>query len=155
LRRNVQNIDAAISEVQKAPKGEKPAEKRARLKMLRDPTELQNSTLMTVKTHLLGRDQTGAPNEPPDVYSGNSQIEFERYFKNMLSPWSPEDLKLECEDCGRKSEEVRNRHFPEEYDGLREVKAAENIDLCDKCYAKRLDAAPENESTGVSPGKPE
>jgi hypothetical protein len=157
LRRNIENLDVAIGEIQKAPKGEKAAEKRARLKLLRDLTELQNSTLMTVKTHLLGRDETGSPKEPPDIYEGTDQVEFERYFKGMLSPWTDEHLKLQCEDCGKNSEEVSTHHFPEEYaeDSYTQLKAAENVDLCKSCYGKRLTAAAENESTGVSPGKPE
>ena len=102
------------------------------MKLLRDMVELQNSTLAAVKTHLLGRDETGAASEPPDVYGHNDQIEFERYFTNQLSPWTEDDLKLKCEDCGLKSEEVSNHTFTHPY-----PQETEYFDLCPKCYGKR------------------
>ena len=122
LKRNIDVLDDGIDSIQKPPKGEKPAEKRARLKLLRDLVELQNGSLTSVKVHLLGRDATGAPNEPPDHYEDNDQIEFERYFKNQLAPWTEEDLKLECEDCGVRGENVYGR---------------DGADLCNKCNKKR------------------
>jgi hypothetical protein len=97
MRKNIQVLDESIESVSMAPRNEKPAERRARLKLLRDFVELQNATLVATKTHLLGRDETGAPIEPPDHYDHNDQIEFERYFKNQPSPWTEDDLKLECE----------------------------------------------------------
>jgi hypothetical protein len=111
LRENVKNLDSAILEVRKGPEGEKPAEKRARLKLLRDLTELQNSTLTAIKTHMLGRDETGVATEPTDYYdeSSNPLFEFERAFKNFLEPWTEEDLEYECEDCGKSSQEVELR----------------------------------------------
>jgi hypothetical protein len=142
LERNLKSLDASIEDVRKTPKGEKPSDKRARLKLLRDLVELQNSTLVAVKTHLLGRDQTGATNEPADVYGDNDQVEFERYFKNQLSPWTIDDLKLECEDCGLKNEHVSNHTFTHPY-----PRETEYFDLCPKCYDKRT-----TKSTGESEG---
>ena len=131
MRKNIHVLDESIESVSKTPRNEKPAEKRARLKLLRDFVELQNAMLVAVKTHLLGRDETGASKEPPDSYDGNDQVEFERYFKRILAPWSEDDLKLKCESCHREREDVSTRHIPHE-DGDDEY-----IDLCDKCYEKR------------------
>jgi hypothetical protein len=132
MRKNLYALDESIESVRKGDKGEKLAEKRARLKLLRDLIELQNSTLISIKTHLLGRDQTGAPIEPPDSFDGNDQVEFERYLKRQLSPWTLDDLKLECEDCGVESEDVSTRQIRHEH------RADEYPDLCSKCYEKRL-----------------
>ncbi len=107
---------------------------------MRDLVELQNSTLIAAKTHLLGRDETGAAKEPPDFYGGNDQVEFERYFKNQLSLWTEDDLKLKCDDCGIKSEGVSNHAFTHPY-----PQETEFFDLCPKCYGRRT-----NESSGVS-----
>lgn len=140
MRRNIHALDESIENVRKTPEGEKPVDKRARLKLLRDLVELQNSTLVAVKTHLLGRDETGAANEPPDHWEGNDQIEFERYFKNQLLPWTLEDLKLKCADCKVKTEDVTYREFADIYDpkppwGI--VVRSERANLCPECTAKR------------------
>jgi len=73
-------------------------------KCLKDLIELRNSTLTNIKTHLLGRDESGAPIEPPghEGYDGDNLVLFEREFQTFLSPWTQEDLKLKCEDCGVK-----------------------------------------------------
>lgn len=63
---------------------------------------------------LLGRDETGAIREPEDYWDGNQQIKFERYFKNQLSPWTTEDLKLKCEDCKVLSEDVSDHYVKAE-----------------------------------------
>ena len=57
----------------------------------------RNATLLVVKTHLLGRDET-APIESNDAFEGNDDAAlFEREFKNFLSyHWTTEGLKLEC-----------------------------------------------------------
>lgn len=130
MSRNIHALDENIEDVRKAPKDEKPAEKRARLKLLRDMIELQNTSLLAVKTHLLGRDETGAPVEPPDNWEGdaNAQIEFERYFNSQLSPWTRDSLKVKCVDCGVEGEEVSGR----ELEGWTSY-----FDLCGKCYEKR------------------
>jgi len=57
MRKNIYALDESIEDVRKVPKGEKPVDKRVRLKLLRDLVELQNQTLVAVKTHLLGRDE--------------------------------------------------------------------------------------------------
>jgi len=121
-RKTLEALDESIETVRCGPKGEKPAEQRARLKLLRDLIEHQTVILEGLKGHLLGRSVVGTVNEPPDHYGGNPQIEFERYFRNMLAPWTEDDLKLRCEDCGIKSEEVSTR---------------DHVDLCGKCHAKR------------------
>jgi len=107
-------------------------------KTLRDLIELRNVQLDKIKAHLLGRDETGAVIEPENYWDENQQVEFERYFKNQLSPWSLEDLKLECEGCHVKSEDVSNRYFSHPYPTL-----DENLDLCKKCYDKRTSKSPE------------
>ena len=134
MRKNLHVLDESIESVSVAPKNEKPAEKRARLKLLRDLVELQNQTLTAIKTHLLGRDQTGSPVEPPNRFDDNDQVEFERYFKGMLAPWSLEDLKLECQDCGVLTEKVTHRTITHPY-----PEETEHVDLCGKCYEKRTE----------------
>jgi hypothetical protein len=138
LRRNIEALDESIESTRKAPEGEKAAERRARLKLLRDLIELENSTLTAIKTHLLGRDETGAPSEPPAMWDYNSQVMFERSFKGSLGPWTLDDLKLKCEDCGVESEAVSHHDFQEirgsHYNML--VKA-EHGDLCPQCVEKR------------------
>jgi hypothetical protein len=96
---------------------------------------LRNTTLSNIQTHLLGRDETGSATEPPDYYDGNPQIMFERDFQTFLAPWTRQDLKLKCEDCGTLSDEVSTRagHYQGEKDR----------DLCDKCYEKRTAKEPE------------
>jgi hypothetical protein len=78
MRRNISSLDESIEDVRIAPIGEKPVDRRARLKLLRDLVELQNQTLVAVKAHLLGRDETGTPVEPEDYYAKNPEVEFER-----------------------------------------------------------------------------
>lgn len=114
-------------------------------KTLRDLIELRNTTMEKIKGHILGRDETGAINEPTSVWDHNDQVEFERYLKNQLSLWTEDDLKLECEDCGVESEDVSNRHFSHPY-----PENDENLDLCEKCYNKRTNE-PTGESEDVNP----
>ena len=68
---------------------------------------------MNAETHLLVRDETGAIIEPVDSdrYDGDPEIMFEREFHRMLSPWTTDDLKLECEDCDLNSEQVSPHYF--------------------------------------------
>jgi len=143
LRENVLVLDEQIAVARKMSKPKGKADKALALqwaKTLRDLVELRNTTLGNIKMHLLGRAETGAATEPPDAYSENTQVEFERYFRNQLSPWTQDDLKLECEDCGLKSEGVSNRHFSHSY-----PEPDEDFDLCGKCYDKRA-----TESSGES-----
>ena len=132
LGRNIQALDAGIESVRKPAKGEKPSDKRARLKLLRDLVELQNASMATVKAHLLGRDETGSVNEPDDIYAENAEWEFERDFKRFLEPWIQEDIEFECNDCGVKSDQVDRYTVSHPY-----PQEDEHFYLCDKCYEKR------------------
>ena len=141
LRRNVEALDESIETTRRAPDGEKVAERRARLKLLRDLIELENATLTAVKTHLLGRDETGAPNEPNDTWDYNSQVMFERSFHYFLTPWTLDLLELKCEDCGIESENVGHHRFGEIRDRLYNVLSAQqDLNLCPECYEKRAAA---------------
>jgi len=134
LRENLETLDEQIVYARKMSKPKGKGDKSATLqwaKTLRDLVELRNTTLLNIKTHLLGRDETGSPNEPSDIWDGNDEVEFERHLRDQLRPWTLDRLKLECEDCGKVSEEVSTRHFPHEYE------ADEYFDLCGRCYEKR------------------
>lgn len=87
-----------------------------------------------------------AANEPPDSWDENPQIMFERWFRDQLSPWTQQDLKLKCEDCGVESEDTTNRHFP------REHASDDYFDLCEKCYEKRT--VKEEKSDDSESGEP-
>jgi len=138
LRRNIQALDEAIESTRKAPDGEKVAERRARLKLLRDLIELENVTLTGVKSHLLGRDETGAPGEPVGTWDHNAQVMFERSFHSFLMPWTLDLLKLKCQDCGIESEEVSHHDFQEIRDShYNTIVRAEDADLCPQCVEKR------------------
>jgi hypothetical protein len=136
LAENLEVLDEAIATARKMskPAGRKAVDKAAALqwtKTLRDLVEVRNSTLLNIKAHLLGRDETGTPNEPADVYDEGSrpQVEYERYFRSELAPWSLQDLKLKCQDCGVESEDVSGRqgHYSNQKD----------LDLCAGCLEKR------------------
>jgi hypothetical protein len=101
-------------------------------KTLRDFVELRSATLLNVTAHLLGRDDTGAIVEPPDHYDSDPEFMFERDVQTFLASWSPQGLKLKCEDCGVMSEEVHQRQFPHPY-----PQETEHFCLCEKCYKKR------------------
>jgi hypothetical protein len=141
LRENVEALDEAIETARAMSKSKKGSDSRTRLqwaKTLRDLVELRNTTLGNIKVHLLGRDETGAATEPPDNYDGNEQIMFEREFQTFLAPWTREDLKLKCVDCGCESEEVSDRFVKGEGD---------HMDLCPACYAKREAKEPKEEES--------
>lgn len=143
LRENLETLDEQIVNARKMSKKKgKDSNALQWAKTLRDLVELRNTTLANIKAHLLGRDETGATNEPDDVYAGNPQVEYERYFRSVLSPWTQQDLKLKCEDCEVESEDTTNRHFPREH-------SDDYFDLCDKCYEKRT------AKEGDEPGKAE
>jgi hypothetical protein len=119
-------------------------------KTLRDLVEIRNVTLEKIKAHLLGRDETGAVKEPCDFYSDddNPEVAFERSFNWAMTPWTREDLKLTCKECGKDSEEVWTRNFPgksEDSFPFNEIKPAENIDLCNECYEEYEKIEPEIE----------
>jgi len=98
-------------------------------------------TLLNIKAHILGRNETGAVKEPANVYNGNSEVMFERNFRRLLQPWTLEDLKLKCEDCGVESEGVFSRSFevkvPFPYLPGEFMNETEYHDLCLKCSEKR------------------
>jgi len=141
LRENLEVLDEQIAI---APTMSKPKRKGDNAlqwsKTLRDLVELRNTTLEKIKSQLLGRDETGTVKEPSDSWGDNDQVEFERYFKNMLSPWTQKDLSLECEDCKVNSEAVTHRQFanicpPEAPWSV--IIPSEEADLCPECAAKR------------------
>jgi hypothetical protein len=83
LPENLEVLDEAIANARKMSKPKGKGNKAAALqwaKTLRDLVELRNTTLANIKAHLLGRDETGATNEPGDVYAGNVQVEYEERF---------------------------------------------------------------------------
>ena len=141
MRENLETLDEQIVNARVMSK-KKDTNALQWAKTLRDLIELRNATLDKIKAHILGRDETGAPNEPDAIYDYNDQVEFERLFKNQLTPWTLEDLKLECVDYHVKSEDVSNRYFSHPY-----PKLSENLDLCEKCCGKRI-----SKSTGESAG---
>jgi hypothetical protein len=69
MRRNLDALDESIEDARKMPKGETPAHKRARLKILRDLIERQTIILEDLKGHFLGRSQVGTITEPPDHFA--------------------------------------------------------------------------------------
>jgi hypothetical protein len=140
LRENVEALDEAIATARANSKAKKGSDSRTALqwaKTLRDLIELRNTTLEKVKVHLLGRDETGAPNEPDECFDGNPEIMFERTFQWALEPWTRERLKLTCKDCGGSSEEVSDAYIESE---------GEHMDLCPTCYEKREAKKPKEES---------
>jgi hypothetical protein len=107
LRENIEVLDEAIAIARESSKAK---ENNSRMslqwsKVLRQLVELRNVTLINIKAHLLGRDQTGVVNEPLDHHDGNQEVEFEREFQKFMTPRTRCDL-IKCQDCGRESEEV-------------------------------------------------
>lgn len=141
LRENVEVLDEAIATARKMSQPAGKGDKAAALqwaKTLRDLVELRNTTLANIKAHMNGRDETGAVKEPPNCYDENPQVEFERYFRNLMGPWTLQDLKLKCEDCGVESEDVSHHDFQEIMDAhWNTIVKAEDADLCPQCVEKR------------------
>jgi uncharacterized small protein (DUF1192 family) len=143
LRENVATLDEALALARKMGKSTKGGDPHAAiqaLKLIRDLAEVRNATLLSIKAHILGRDETGTVKEPANVYSGNAEVMFERDFKRLLEPWTLEDLKLECEDCGAESEDVKSRSFEKQVPfgvGDMMTTETERRDLCSRCYEKR------------------
>ena len=133
LRENLVTLDSQIENARvlsKAKKGDK-AVTLQYSKTLRDLVELRDKTLLNIKAHLLGRDETGTVNEPSGTYYGNQEVEFERVFQTFMAPWHKEDLKLKCADCSKESEEVSTRRIEHKLD------PDEYFDLCNECFEKR------------------
>jgi hypothetical protein len=88
LRENLVVLDESIETARRMSK-KKDARALQWSKNLRELIELRNTTLEKVKIHLLGRDETGASNEPPDIYiskeDGEPTDEFEHLFEKFLS----------------------------------------------------------------------
>jgi hypothetical protein len=135
LRENLETLDEQIENARQNSKV-KGKDSRVALqytKTLRDLVELRDRTLLNIKAHLLGRDETGAIVEPEDYYDGNPSVEFERCFNDFLGPWDPRWLKLKCEDCGKESRDTSTRHFPHQFE------QDEFFVLCPSCYEKRME----------------
>ena len=100
--------------------------------------ELYDSQLSAIKRHIWGNTDAGGNVEPCD--SDNGFVEFERLFQNnVLTPWTSEDLKLRCVDCGVSSENVSEQTvYKTEYD-------YDHLNLCPACYSKRKAEEPEEE----------
>jgi len=145
---NLRLTDRMIADARKSSENKK-LDSRARiqyLKILGAAVEERERILLDIKAHLLGRGESGVVREPSEVWDYNSEVEFERCFQNMLSPWTHEDLKLKCEDCGVWNENVTHRRFHHPY-----PEEDENYDLCPKCYDKKMnESSVENEDTAVA-----
>jgi len=144
LRENLESLDEAIADARtNAKKKGKDSNSLQWSNQLLNLIQERNATLLAVKTHLLGRDETGAPVDPGDHYDGNDDAAFfERDFKNfLLRPWTSNDLKLVCEDCGTRSENVWY------YTSDGDIQMYAN--LCGKCYNKRTtESNGENQEVG-------
>jgi hypothetical protein len=155
LRENLDTLDEQIKSARKMSKKKgKDSNALQWAKTLRDLVELRDRALVNIKVHLLGRDESGAATEPPEYYLGNANAEvmFERDFQAFLAPWTREDLKLKCEDCGAESESVISQSFEEQVSlGVGDMMTTETEyrDLCSRCYEKRT------AKEGDEPGKAE
>jgi Cdc6-like AAA superfamily ATPase len=132
LREHLEILDESITTARKLAKPKRGVSSRdaiQALKILRALIEERNLVLDRIKAHLNGRDETGAIREP------ESEVEFERTFRNMLRLWRVEDLRLECEECGRVSERVSSRTVRVGFDPLG-GEQTEDQDLCDPCFRK-------------------
>ena len=105
--------------------------------------EVYDTHLGIVKYHIWG-----ASREPGEVTNG--LVEFERAFQRLvLDPWKRDDLKLECEDCGKLAEQVSNYEFEVE-----DFKT-EGHNLCPRCYEKRQKESLESNTETNDEEKPE
>ena len=132
LRENLETLDDQIS---LAEKNSKRKDGLQWAKLTRDLIEQRNLTLDRIKAHLLGRTEVGSIKEPEDYYRGHIEVEFERTFHDILSPWTMKDLKLRCSECDDESEVVTQRRLVVAKDawGNDEVQFR---DLCRKCFKK-------------------
>ena len=129
LRENLDVLDEQIEHAREMSKT-KDASALQWTKTFRDLVELRNVTLEKIKGHLLGRAESGVVNEPDDCWDDNSQVMYERLFNSHMSPWTMEDLKLTCKDCGAKSEQVQCHLFSRSG-------GCDRINLCHDCFEKR------------------
>lgn len=136
LSRNLHVLDDAIESVRIAPKSEKPSEKRQRLKLLFALIEQENMMLTSLKSHVLGRTESGSPAEPRNHYDSTPEIQFERTVHGLLARnWTEQDLELKCSECGNSSISVVERSLPEGRDQFG-LPSTQHRDLCVECYQK-------------------
>lgn len=142
LRENLEILDEQIENAQAMSK-EKGTGALQWAKTLRDLIQLRNETLDKIKSHLLGRDETGTVKEPLGFHSSQTHplTLFERQVRNFLAtPWTVEGLKIKCEKCGVESETTQTRHY-ERYTVSKDYSYIQRKpeDLCDPCYEKNLE----------------
>ena len=132
LRKNLETLDDQITLAEKNSNGKGGLQW---AKLTRDLIEERNLTLDRIKAHLLGRTEVGNIKEPENYYGSNPEVEFERTFQTFLSPWSRKDLKIQCTNCEKESEDVTQRQLMVGKDewGNNETKYR---DLCRKCFKK-------------------
>jgi len=126
-RQSLQILDQSIADAQqmshvKTGRGHDNESRLEWTRELRNLIELRNSTLQSIKHHMLGRDyDTGQFSEPEDIW------QFERDFHKYVTadPWTQEDLELECEECHKSSIEVEEYDFDDE-----------KRKLCEPCHEK-------------------
>jgi len=142
LRENLAILDEQIENARAMSK-EKGTGALQWAKTLRDLIQLRNETLDKIKSHLLGRDETGAVKEPLDFHSSDNHplTLFERRVHDYLAkPWTVEGLKIKCEKCGTESESTRTRAFEKFYvtNNYSRYIQREDEDLCNPCYDATL-----------------
>ena len=137
LREHLEILDEALLTARKLARPKKGAADRDAiqgLKILRDLVQERNATLDRIQVALLGRDEVGVPCSPQDYFTANQEVEYERLFKRMLTPWTEQDLKIECERCHNCSENVTSHNLErkEHFEGYTLTKT-ERRNLCPKC----------------------
>lgn len=142
LRENLAILDEQIENARAMSK-EKGTGALQWAKTLRDLIQLRNETLDKIKAHLLGRDETGAVEEPMDTFEDDTHplTRFERKVHAYLAkPWTTDDLKTKCEKCGTENETTQTRHY-EQYRVAKDYSYIQRKpeDLCDPCYEKNLE----------------
>ncbi|TSA43310.1 hypothetical protein D4R54_01130 [archaeon] len=142
LRENLQILDEQIENARAMSK-EKGTGALQWAKTLRDLVQLRNETLDKIKSHLLGRDETGTVKEPLDFHSSQTHplTLFERRVHDYLAkPWTVEGLRIKCEKCVTESETTQTRHY-ERYTVSKDYSYIQrkSEDLCDPCYEKNLE----------------
>jgi len=138
LRENLEILDEQIENARAMSK-EKGTGALQWAKTLRDLIQLRNETLDKIKAHLLGRDETGAVEEPMDTFEDDTHplTRFERKVHAYLAkPWTTDDLKTKCDKCGTETNSTLTRDFGryqigKDYNDYFEYKRR---DLCDACH---------------------
>ena len=144
LRENLQILDEQIENAREMSKSKEKTDNSLQwAKTLRDLIQLRNETLDKIKSHLLGRDETGTVKEPLNFHSSQTHplTLFERQVHDFLDkPWTVESLKIKCERCGTESDSTRTRAFERFYTTNDYSKSIQHDDqdLCDGCYERTL-----------------